>query len=287
MLVGCGQISWRRTPEEQVLREVAAAGYDGAPPKLDPPRAAAAVVDLYRRHGLQPAPPYFDAPMWDVKRRLATIESARRAARFARGIGCSEMYVAAGGGYQASEGRSRQQAAAKVAPNDGLTDWEFAALAETLNEVGKVSLAEGVHACFHQHVGQVIETESELSRLLAATEPGLVFLGPDTGHLAWAGYDPVAFCAQHVDRIRSLHLKDIDCDVRRRGVDADWDYQSFAANGIFTELGQGCVDFPQLLELLYRHGFAGWLIVETDVPRTPTPAASALHSRRYLHSIGI
>jgi inosose dehydratase len=287
MLVGCGQVGWRRTPEEQVLREVAAAGYDGAPPKLDPPRAAADVVDLYRRHGLRPAPPYFSTPMWEVGRRRATVESARRAARFAREMGCSEMYVAAGGGYRAPAGRSRQQAAATVAPADGLTDREFAVLAETLSDVGRVCLSEGVEACFHQHVGQVVETESELSRLLAATDPGLVFLGPDTGHLAWAGCDPVAFCRRHLDRIRTLHLKDVDCEVRRRGVDAGWDYRSFAANGIFAELGQGCVDFARLLDLLRGHGFDGWLIVETDVPRAPTPAASALHSRRYLRGLGV
>jgi inosose dehydratase len=287
MLIGCGQVSWQGVEEKQVLREVAEAGYDGAPPRLEPPRPAAEVLTCYQSHGLRPAPCYFNAPLWERHRRAAIVAAARRAARFMREVGCTVMYVAAGGAYQAASGMTRLEAAAKVGPDDGLTDSEFQALAETLNALGEASLEEGVRSCFHPHVGQVIESEPEIERLLAATDPALVFLGPDTGHLAWAGVEPVAFCQRHVDRIRTLHLKDIDEGVRRRGSAAGWDYRTFAGNGIFTELGDGCVDFPRLLSVLDEARFDGWLIVETDVPRAPTAFESAARSRRYLRSLGV
>lgn len=287
MLIGCGQITWRGAPEEQVLSEVAAAGYDGAPPRLDPSRPAAEVVERYGALGLKPAPPYFSAEMWKEECRGEIVERARRWAGLAREMGCSEMYVAAGGDYRGRSGRSRQQAAARVGPDDGLAERELEVLAATLDEVGRSSLEEGVRACFHQHVGQVIESEDELERLLAATDPDHVFLGPDTGHLAWAGADPVAFCRRHLDRIHTLHLKDIDGETRRRGIEGGWDYQTFAAGGIFTELGDGCVDFPRLFSILRERPFDGWVIVETDVPRAPTAAVSASRSRSYLRSLGL
>lgn len=286
MLIGCGQITWRGAPEEQVLGEVAAAGYDGAPPRLDPSRTAADVVARYGANGLKPAPPYFSAEMWKEDCRGEIVEGARRWARFTREIGCSEMYVAAGGEYRARSGRSRLQAAAKVGPDDALSEPEFDVLVATLDQVGRACLDEGVRACFHQHVGQVIETEYELERLCAATDPGRVFLGPDTGHLAWAGADPVAFCERHRDRIRTLHLKDIDGEMRHAGIEAGWDYRTFAASGIFTELGDGCVDLARLLSIL-GEPFDGWLVVETDVPRAPTAAESASRSLSYLRDLGL
>jgi inosose dehydratase len=195
--------------------------------------------------------------------------------------------VAPAGEYTARRGRTRRAVAGHVSPDDGLSDDEWSTFAETLNAVGKASLQQGVRSCFHNHVGTVIETGDEVERLLDATDPELVFLGPDTGHLAWAGVDVVDFCRRHLDRIKTMHLKDIDAAVRARGREQGWEYRTFTDNGIFTELGEGCVDFPTILDLLRRTGFAGWLIVETDVTRKPSAFDSARVSREYLQRLGL
>jgi inosose dehydratase len=153
--------------------------------------------------------------------------------------------------------------------------------------VGAITLAEGVRSCFHNHVGTVIETREEIDRLLMLTDPDLVFLGPDTGHLAWAGVDPVAFCRGYAKRIKTLHLKDIDCDVRDRGREAGWDYNTFSEQGIFVELGEGCVSFPAIFDILSEVDFSGWLITETDVTQKPTAQESVTISRDYLRTLGI
>ncbi len=287
MLVGCGQVTWRNGAERQALRDIHEAGYDGSPPKLTPPRSAASTLELYRRYGLRPAPCYFNAQLWQRELRDEIVAGARRAAVFSRELGCRELYVAAGGAYQAPGGRARLAAAGHVTPGDGLTAREAGTLADTLTMVGEATLREGVRSCFHNHVGTVVETEEEIERLLAGTDPAFVFLGPDTGHLAWAGVDPVAFCRRHEDRILTLHLKDIDGDVCRRGREEGWDYATFAGNGVFAELGDGGVDVPGLLALLRERGFDGWLIVETDVPRRPTALESATVSRDYLRGLGL
>lgn len=287
MLVGCGQVTWRDAPEAQALRDIEEAGYDGSPPKLAPERSAASTLDLYRRHGLRPAPCYFNAELWRRELRDEIVAGAHRAAVFSRELGCRELYVAAGGAYQAPGGRARLAAAGHVTPADGLTAREARTLADTLTSVAEVTLQEGVRSCFHNHVGTVVETEEEIERLLASTDAALVFLGPDTGHLAWAGVDPVELCRRHADRILTLHLKDVDADVCRRGREEGWDYATFAGNGVFAELGEGGVDVPGLLALLRERGFDGWLIVETDVPRRPTALESAIVSRRYLLGLGL
>jgi inosose dehydratase len=133
----------------------------------------------------------------------------------------------------------------------------------------------------------VIETGDEVERLLEATDPTVVFLGPDTGHLAWAGVDVVDFCRRHLDRIKTMHLKDIDASVRARGCAQGWDYRAFADNGIFLELGEGCVDVPTILGLLRGARFAGWLIVETDVTQKASAFESARLSRAYLRGLGL
>ena len=66
---------------------------------------------------------------------------------------------------------------------------------------------------------------------------------------------------------------------------AEWDYGKFSDAGIYTELGEGCINYPALFELLDQAGFDGWVIVETDVTQLATPLESAVVSRNYLKKI--
>jgi inosose dehydratase len=297
ILIGCGQITWvrytaagakRLASEQQVLAEIGQAGYDGAPAGPEGDRSARETLDLYAHYGLKPAPGYIGTAFWERERRAEILERVRQHAAFSREVGCTELYVAPGGfDYRTSGGQTRRETAGHVRPEDSLTDDQFQVFGETLNLVGELTLAEGVRSCFHNHVGTVIETRAEVDRLLALTDPDLVFLGPDTGHLAWAGADPVAFCRDYAPRIKTLHLKDIDAAVRDRGHAAGWDYGTFTDHGVFAELGEGCVDFPAILAILRNVGFAGWLITETDVTQKPTPLESVTISREYLRGLGL
>ncbi len=289
--IGCGQLTWNRNlfTEDQILGEIAQAGYDGAPAGPYGGRMADEATNTFGRHGLKPAPGYLGANFWLPQEREQILSDAERFAVFARDTGCTELYVAAGGfeGYIGRSGRNRKQVAGHVAPNDMMTDEEFKRFADTLNEVGATTLRYGVRSCFHNHVGSVIETGEETERLLEMTDPNVVFLGPDTGHLAWAGVDSVAFFRKHAARIKTAHLKDVVESVRQRGVAEEWDYNTFTSNGVFAELGDGDVDFPAIVEILRANDFSGWLIVETDVTQRPTALESAVVSREYLRTLGL
>ncbi len=294
--VGCGQITWMRfsaqgaewiVPEDQVLVQIAQAGYQGAPAgpgRLSPE----ATIAQYTELGMRPAPGYFSAEFWLPEKRAEILEQAATFARFSHAVGLTEMYVATGGGaYLTPSGKTRNQLAGQITEADGLTNAEMRQFADTLAAACEITLKEGVRCCFHNHVGTVIETRSEFERLLALVDLNLLFLGPDTGHLAWAGDDAAAFCHDYAARIKTLHVKDINTAVAIEGRSQGWDYGTFSRHGIWTELGQGAIDFKAIFADLQAAGFAGWAIVETDVTQLATPFESAVVSREYLKRIGI
>jgi inosose dehydratase len=289
--VGCGQITWQGPEwagaEDLVLEQIAQAGYLGAPASPGT-LSAEATVARYATLGMRPAPGYYSADFWLPEKQAEILEQVAAFAKFTHAIGLTEMYVATGGWtYMTARGKTRNQLAGQITAADGLTDAEMNQFANTLSAACKIALNDGVRCCFHNHVGTVIETRAELERLLALIDPDLLFLGPDTGHFAWAGDDPVAFCHDYAARIKTLHVKDINPAVAAEGRSQGWDYATFSRHGIWTEVGQGNIDFMAIFADLRAAGFAGWAIVETDVTQLATPLASAQISREYLKSIGI
>jgi inosose dehydratase len=286
--IGCGQITWRDAPEAAVLTDIAKAGYEGTPPKLRLEVPATEVIARLDAHGLKPAPPYFGASFWEPDEERDILDQAAAIARWVRELGCADLYVAAGGGgHLAPAGTSRRDVAGHVSPEDAMTERELDQFARVLSEFAHITRDEGVTTCFHNHVGTVIETADELDQLLTRADDEVVYLGLDTGHLAWAGADSVDVCRRYAGRIRTLHLKDVDDAVRRRGVEEQWDYDTFVRHGVFAELGEGDVDFPAIVSVLDGVDFDGWLIVETDVTQKPTALESATISRDYLRGIGL
>jgi inosose dehydratase len=294
--IGCGQITWPvGASEDDVLDDIRKAGYEGAPwgwylgrGRGDTSRPAGEIRTVLARHSLKPAPSFLWGDLWETERRGELIAQARRYAEVSAALGLHELYVAAGGFDKVmTSGRTRRQAAGHATPQDSLTKAEFDRLIDGLNAVGATTLEYGVHCCYHNHVGTVIETEQEIEDLLARVDENVLSLGPDTGHLAWAGIDVAAFCKRHLDRIRTMHIKDINGEVRDQGRKEGWDYSTFSDNGVFTELGTGCVDFKAVFGLLSKQEFCGWLIVETDVTQLSSPLESAIASRQKLRTFGL
>lgn len=287
--IGCGQITWGSdVPEDEVLADIARAGYAGAPWSAKGGRTPAQIREQYAKHGLVPAPGYFGGDFWDEDSRAEHLEQAKRHAGTAAELGLTEMYVAVGGFQrQAPSGRTRAEVAGHVRPEDSLTGEEFDRLTDGLTEIGRISLEEGVRSCFHNHVGTFVENEAEVERLLASVDPDVLFLGPDTGHLAWAGVDVAEFTRRHAGRIKTMHLKDVVDSVAERGRREDWGYGRCQDEGVWTEIGEGDVDFAGILRALDEAGFGGWLIVETDVTQKPTALDSATTCRESLRRLGL
>lgn len=286
--IGCGQITWKNIDETRVLAEIALAGYHGAPASPRPNESTEQTLKRFELVSLRPAPGYLSGEFWRADQAEAIFARAEQFATFAQAVGCTELYVAASGfdRYVTARGLTRNQVSGHVHPNDSMTDEEFTQFAKTLNRVGEITQEKGVSICFHNHVGSVIETKAEIDRLWDMVDHSVVFMGPDTGHLAWGGVDVVQFCREYASSIKTMHIKDIDPNVLAEGREKNWDYRTFSEQGIFTELGGGFVDFPSVLAILEQIDFGGWLIVETDVTQQINALTSAQISRRYLHTLG-
>ncbi len=288
MKIACGGITWMmyarqkgiEMAQDQVMAEIAQAGFEGAPFHVGDARPAAELVAAMAAKGIAPAPGYFGARFWDKAEQDTILAAGEKAAKYTQAVGCTEMYVAA-------SPLTRPELSGHVKPSDAMPGADFQQFADTLNRLGEISLRYGVKICFHNHVGSVIETREEVDKLFALVDPALVFQGPDLGHLAWAGADVVQFCRDYAQQIVSLHIKDIDPKVMAEGVAAGWDYRTFSDKGIFIELGEGFVDYPAIFKIMQDAKFDKWVVVETDVTQKATPLESAIISRKYLKSLGL
>jgi inosose dehydratase len=294
-LIAASQITWGRFrssgewTEEKTLQAIADAGYEGAPAGPRKDRTPKDTVALYARFGLKPAPGYLGADFWKPEKRAEILEQAQRQAEYAAGMGLDCLYVAAGGWGDVLPGigKTRKQVSTHIKPEHSLKADEYKRFGDVLNEVGALTLKSGVMSCFHNHVGTYIETRKEFDALLAVCDPSKVFLGPDTGHLAWAGADVVSFTRAYAPRIKTVHLKDIYPVVLKKGLAEGWDYDQYSAAGIFAEIGEGLIDFKTTFEILKGVGFAGWVIVEIDATTKSSPVESIQIGRKYLRSIGL
>jgi inosose dehydratase len=170
------------------------------------------------------------------------------------------------------------RASAPDAPRLDAGGWS--ALAAGLERLGREALDRGHRVVFHPHTGTYVETPEEVERLTAMTDPDLVGICLDTGHYTVGGGDPVAALRSMGERVRHVHLKDVDPDVLARLRSGD--LHGFGAairERIFTELGAGILDLDAILFELASRGYRGWLMVEQDTSWLPPSEAAAIGRR--------
>jgi inosose dehydratase len=187
----------------------------------------------------------------------------------------------------------RTQHAGRVPPELGLSEAEWKVFARGAEGIARAVKTEtGLPTVFHHHCAGYVETPDEIAQLLARTDPGMLGLVFDTGHYTYGSgqYDAQSATAgleRFADRIWYVHCKDCSGFVARQARIEHWDYFAAVRQGVFCELGQGVVDFSEILGRLEARGYSGWLLVEQDVlPGLGTPKESARRNREYLRSIG-
>jgi inosose dehydratase len=182
--------------------------------------------------------------------------------------------------------------AGRITPNMGLSDEEWEIFAKAANRIARaVKKQTGLRTVFHPHCAGFIETPDEIARLLDMTDPKLIGLVFDTGHYSYGagGCDTLLSALDRfAERIWYIHYKDCDPKILQRANSGNWDYFEAVRQGVFCELGMGCVNFPEVSAWLRRHDYSGYITVEQDVlPGMGTPKESARRNRDYLLSIGV
>jgi inosose dehydratase len=133
------------------------------------------------------------------------------------------------------------------------------------------TLARGVRLAYHHHMGAYVETPADVDRLIENTGDavGLLF---DSGHMTFAGGNAVEMLERHVGRVCHVHCKDVRPAVIRLARNRNWSFLEAVINGAFTVPGDGAIDFPALIDILRRHDYRGWLVVEAEQDPVVAPA---------------
>ena len=188
----------------------------------------------------------------------------------------------------------RTSHAGRVTEKLSLDRDQWSTFARGADQIARSVLDEtGLRTVFHHHCAGFVETPEEIARLLDSTNPDLVGLVFDTGHLIYGSgaNDPDIVAAnleRFAPRIWYVHFKDCQPQVAARCRAEAVDYFDAVGAGVFCELGQGCVDFPAVVEWLRNRNYCGWALVEQDVlPGMGAPRESASRNRQYLKSIGV
>ncbi len=95
------------------------------------------------------------------------------------------------------------------------------------------------------------------------TDPALVGWVPDTGHILRGGQDLLDTVKAYLDRVRYLHLKDVDVDGRWR------------------MLGDGVCNIAAVVALIASApNFTGWIVLEEELAEAAADPADAVRRNR-------
>jgi inosose dehydratase len=244
------------TPLETCLAEAKLAGFEGVELGNKFPRVAGELKPALARHGLALVSGWYGSRL--LERDVdAEIAAAEPHIALLAALGCTVM-------VHAEVSRAiHGERGTPLARRPVLSDADWALLAPSMSEFGKRLKARGLHLAYHHHMGTVIESQAEVDRLMASTGPEVGLL-LDTGHLTFAGGDPVAAAKRHAARVVHVHCKDIRAGVMRDVRARDLPFLEAVLDGVFTVPGDGCVDYAAVLPPLAAAGYAGWLVVEAE-----------------------
>jgi inosose dehydratase len=264
---------------ERVLHEVSDLGLRAI--ELGPrgflPDDPEEVARTLRRHDLRLAAGFLPAVLHRPESRAATLESVAAAAESLATAGADLLVLAAelgnGGGYD----RSAE-----------LSEREWKALLEGLDEVRGVAARHKLPVALHPHYGTAVERRDHIDRVVADSDVALCL---DTGHLLVGGSDPVEVVRAADGRVTHVHFKDVDAGLASRVRAGEIGYRDAVALGLYRPLGDGDVDVTAVVKLLEAAGYDGWYVLEQDVVLATEPAAgdgpaaSAARSVHYLTGI--
>jgi len=258
------------------LKEAEAAGFTGVELGRKFPRSAKELAPILKKHGLKLVSGWYSANLMERDAK-AEIAAMKNHLTLLRSLG-SEVMV-----FAETTGEIINQVGAPISARPKVKNAaEWKKLGSRFAEVARYMKDNGVQMAVHHHMGTVVESSQDVDRLLenSGKEVGLLL---DTGHMTFAGGDPVAVARKYANRIVHVHCKDIRryalAACRRRDVS----FSEAVLCGIFTAPGDGLVDFKAVFDILSKAKYSGWLVQEAEQdPRVAHPSTYAALGRAHL-----
>lgn len=166
------------------------------------------------------------------------------------------------------------------------TDDEWKKLCEGLNRYGRIAKVYDVKVAYHHHMGTGVQTYEETSRLLDNTDPKLVNIVYDTGHIYVSDGDYLKLLHNYIDRIVHVHFKDVRKKEEKICRDDHKTFMNSFLTGMFTVPGDGDLDFAPVMETLIKNKYDGWIVVEAEQdPDKHNPKEMAEKAYNYIQSL--
>jgi sugar phosphate isomerase/epimerase len=149
--------------------------------------------------------------------------------------------------------------------SDGPRIEKFEIAAEFYNRAGELGKAAGVGIAVHpsSHHNTLLYDRGDYDRIFSLIDGTLVGWVPDTGHILRGGQDIADTLQTYRDRIRYLHLKDVD------------------AMGKWAMLGEGICNVPAVIEIVANAPhFNGWLVLEEESDTAASDPRAAVRANR-------
>ena len=227
-------------------------------------------TDFVKARGLEGVTATFAIAFGSQDRRLHgdAMKNLEVKAAFTEALGGTHMNVMPCGGYYG------------LGP---LESEQLQACADFMNEFGRRCADRGIIPCVHSEFWGSIN-KAELERYIELCDPRYVGFCLDTAQVLIMGFDPVAFYDKYHDIVKYFHLKDTNQayapDELRLCAGAEF---QDSGDRWFFEPGMGQVDFAGLWKLMKKHGYTGWVGIETD--GTPDPIATMLLTKYYINRV--
>ncbi len=223
----------------EVLREVAAAGYDGIETfgALEPP--AQEVAGLLKELNLRVCSAHVAIELLQ--------EELDRVVEYHRALGNQTLIVP----WLAPEQR----------PTDA-AGWQQ--VGRSLDALGARIRAAGARLLYHNHDFEMEEVEGRtaLEWMLAGADPAHLGAELDIGWVVRAGVEPVALLQRLSGRVPRIHVKDVAPPGENLDEAGD------------ADVGQGTVEWDAVLPAARAAGVE-WLVVEHDQPHYPLQTLGA------------
>ncbi|MFC7272516.1 TIM barrel protein [Paractinoplanes rhizophilus] len=275
----------RQTPWDRFLDELAAAGYRWL--ELGPygylPTDPARLADELARRGLSVAGGTVAGVGGPHKDFDAVAAETRKVAALTAALGARNVVFVPVPGYRDDRTGAYREAAR-------LDDDAWAALIRNADTLGRILVEEyGVHLRFHPHADYQVETQEQVERFLDETDPAVVSLCLDTGHLAYRRADVPGLIRKYPERVGYVHIKQMDPVIAQRAAAEDLAFGQAVAMGASVEPPAGEPRIPPVLEALSELGADLFVVVEQDMYPVgfDVPLPIARRTRAYLNSVGL
>jgi len=273
-------------PYERILDEILSAGYTGT--ELGPygffPVDPKILSEQLNRRGMSLLSSFVPVPLADPSKKHIAMDHVRKVGALLSALGAKLLVLSD------AQTPKRRQLAGRV-PVDGresLSSEQWKQVASIIGEIERVAAEFGLSLVFHPHVATHVETPLEVEQLfdsLASTNVGLCL---DTGHCVYGGADPTDEAKKYRSLLRYIHIKDINSQALGEARRRQLNFEEAVGAGVFSGIGQGCIDFEGFFRFLSGTQYAGWMVVEQDViyGKTAVPPMESMRaSLNYLKNV--